>query len=166
VWTVAFIMWNCAKSWYILLVIVQVSLQHCVVIVLVCCTVSWLLQVCDMWQMNSDYNRWMTVYQVSYSVDSSINFWLRYYHYCVLSASILVSPARWKDCWKQRKCGIVKHAYEHGFIHGTCENMVLVLTSAMTILDFSSRIVFLPPLFLCQHPTSEKDWSNWLGKVK
>jgi len=57
----------------------------------------------------------------------------------VLSACILAITCLTESL---RECGIVKHAYERGFIHGTCENTVLVLTSAMTIMDFLSTIDF------------------------
>ena len=118
------------KNKYILLLIIQVSLQHCVVIMLVCCTVSWLLQPPGMWYVTGE--QWLQ--QVNDSLSSwlilVINFCLQCYYYCVLSTSILASPAWQKNCWRQRECGIVKHAYERGFIHGrpTCENTVLVLT--------------------------------------
>jgi len=105
-WTVAFIMWNCAKSQYLLLLIVQVSRQHCVVLILVCFTVSWLLQVCDMWQVNSNYNRWVT--HLSSWLILVVDFSLQYYYYCVLSASILASPAWQKDC------GFIWYMWKHG----------------------------------------------------
>jgi len=72
------------------------------------CVLHCELTAAGMWYVTGE--QWLQ--QVNDSLSSwlilVITFCLQCYYYCVLSASILASPAWQKDCWRQCECGIVK----------------------------------------------------------